>query len=142
MKLLRIAAPLALVVATGVIAACDTVAPAVPEPTPGPIAQSNALNGVYNLRASACGQVGSDTGLTIDGSTFTFPNATCKVASTESRVSSTRVTLSCDGSNTGGNRVVDLQVRDNLLRLTEDSTTISYYLCDRAPASSDAMVDL
>lgn len=138
----KFAIPFCAVAVIGAIAACDTIAPATPEPTPGPRAQSNALNGVYNLRASECGTVGSSTGLTIDGSRFSFPESTCTVANSEQQVDRTAVTLSCEGGPGGGNRLVELQIRDNLLRLTEDQTTLSYYLCDRADASSDTMAGL
>ncbi|WP_294925465.1 hypothetical protein [uncultured Paracoccus sp.] len=137
MKALKIATPLCAIAALAALAACETTPPATPEPTPGPSAASNALNGTYNLRASSCGTTGSDTGLVIDGSRFTFPETTCTVAGSEQQVSSTRVTLACQGSPAAGNRIVDLQIRDNLLRLTEDSMTLNYHLCDRAEASSD-----
>ncbi len=129
--------PLAAIALLGAVAACDKVAPANPEPTPGPIAQSNALNGSYNLRASDCGTEGSKTGLTIDGNRFTFPAASCSVANSEQQVNRTEVTLACDGAGTGGNRVVQLQSRPGVLRVTEDQTTLTYYQCAKAAASSD-----
>lgn len=138
MKALKIATPLCALAAIAALAACDTVAPATPEPTPGPIAQSNALNGVYNLRASGCGTVGSDTGLIIDGSRFMFAGATCTVANSQKMGNKTQVTLSCDGATTGGNRIIDLQIRDGLLRMTEDQISVNYYQCESAIASSSA----
>lgn len=136
---LKLIAPLGALAVVAAIAACDTVAPATPEPTPGPAAQSNALNGVYDLRQSGCGAVNSDTGLTIDGNRFTFPGASCVVANSETKLNRTEVTLSCDG---GTNRVVQLQTREGILRITEDQTTLNYFQCERAQASSDAMVEL
>lgn len=123
------------------VAACDQVAPVVPEPTPGPIAQSSALNGTYNLLRSGCGDVASDKRLVIDGNKFIFPGATCTAANSEQQVGRTRVTLACEGSPAAGNRVVDLQTRpDGTLRMTEDSITLTYFQCMKATASSDALV--
>ena len=75
------------------IAACDQIAPATPEPTPGPLAQSNALNGTYNLLRSNCGEVGNDKSLVIDGNKFLFPNASCTVVSRLPRSSSTKTRI-------------------------------------------------
>lgn len=122
------------------IAACDKVAPAVPEPTPGPMAQSSALNGTYNLLESNCGDPVSDKRLVIDGNKFMFPAATCTVASSEAQVNRTRVTLSCEGSPAAGNRIIDLQTRpDGTLRMTEDSITLTYHQCMKASASTDSL---
>ena len=52
---------LAAVTALGIVAACDRVAPADPEPTPGPVAQPNSLNGTWNLLESHCGDPASDS---------------------------------------------------------------------------------
>ncbi|WP_374635512.1 hypothetical protein [Paracoccus sp. (in: a-proteobacteria)] len=128
------------------LAACDTVeqlsAPVVPQNTPGPMAQDSALNGVYNLRQSECGQPVSEKSLVIDGRKFLFPRAECAVVRAERQPSQTRVTLSCEGpSGSAGNRVVDLQTRaDGTLRLTEDSLTLTYFQCMKAPASTDSLV--
>lgn len=131
----------AAVAGMGVLAACDQIAPASPEPTPGPVAQSSALNGTYNLLASNCGETSSDKSLVIDGNKFMFPAATCTVASSEAQVNRTRVTLACEGSPSAGNRVVDLQTRpDGTLRLTEDSITLTYFQCMKASASTDSLV--
>lgn len=129
------------VMALGAVAACDQIAPEVPRNTPGPIAQSNALNGTYNLLESGCGDASSDKGLVIDGNKFLFPAASCTVASSEPQVNRTRVTLSCEGSPSAGNRIVDLQTRpDGTLRLTEDSITLTYFQCMKASASTDSLV--
>ena len=128
------------------LAACDTVesltAPVVPQNTPGPIAQDSALNGVYNLLRSECGEMGSEKSLVIDGRKFLFPRASCTVVKSERQPSQTRVTLSCEGdSGSAGNRVIDLQTRsDGTLRVTEDSLTLTYFLCMKAPASTDSLV--
>lgn len=123
------------------LAACDEIAPANPEPTPGPEAQSSALNGTYNLVESDCGDVTSDKSLVIDGNKFMFPGASCTVADTEQQVNRTRVTLACEGSPAAGNRVVDLQTSpDGTLRLTEDSLTLTYFQCMKAQASTDSLV--
>lgn len=125
------------------LAACsqEEVAPVVPENTPGPMAQSSALNGTYNLLRSNCGEVGNDKSLVIDGNKFVFPNASCTVVSSEPQVDRTRVTLSCEGSPAAGNRVVDLQTRrDGTLRMTEDSITLTYFQCMKAAASTNSLV--
>lgn len=140
MKTLKTVTPLCALAAILAIAACDTTAPATPEPTPGPIAQSNALNGVYNLRASACGVEGSDTALTIDGSRFLFPTATCTVVDSQQKVGKTEVTLACDGATAGGNRIIDLQIHHDQLRMTEDQVSVNYHQCEHAVASSSATV--
>lgn len=132
---------LAAVTALGIVAACDRVAPADPEPTPGPVAQPNSLNGTWNLLESHCGDPASDKALVIDGNRFLFPATNCLVANSEQQVNRTRVTLSCEGSHAGGNRVVDLQLRpEGVLRLTEDSMTLTYHQCLRAAASTDSLV--
>ena len=128
-------------VATLGIAACDQTAPADPQNTPGPVAKPNALNGTYNLLESNCGDANSDKSLVIDGNKFLFPGATCTVANSETQVNRTRVTLSCTGSPAAGNRIVDLQTRPNgVLRMTEDSLTLTYHQCMKAQASTDSLV--
>ena len=128
------------------LAACDTVesltAPLVPQNTPGPMAQDNALNGTYNLLRSECGQAGSEKSLVVDGRKFLFPRAECAVVRSERQPSQTRVTLNCEGGpGAAGNRVIDLQTRaDGTLRVTENSLTLSYFLCMKAPASTDSLV--
>ena len=148
MKPTKVFIAVAALAALGGLAACDSssngnaeIAPAVPEPTPGPVAQSDALNGTYNLRQADCGNVSSPTRLVIDGSSFTFPQTSCTVANSEKQVDRTRVTLACSGSPEAGNRIVDLQVtRNGTLRMTEDETTVTYFQCMKAAASSDALV--
>ena len=127
-------------------AACSAVdtltAPLVPQNTPGPIAQDNALNGVYNLLRSECGQPASDKSLVVDGRKFLFPRASCTVVRSERQPSQTRVTLSCEGGpGSAGNRIVDLQTRaDGTMRMTEDSLSVTYFQCMKAPASTDSLV--
>ncbi|SMO35395.1 hypothetical protein [Paracoccus laeviglucosivorans] len=141
MKMNKPLLALVAVTALGAIAACDQIAPAVPEDTPGPMAQSSALNGTYNLLASDCGDPTSDKSLVIDGNKFMFPGASCTIASSERQVNRTRVTLACEGSPAAGNRIVDLQTRpDGTLRMTEDSITLTYFQCMKASASTDSLV--
>ena len=137
MKTTRLIAPALAVAALIGVVACETTAPATPEPTAGPAASSNALNGVYNLRLSDCGDAATRSGLTIDGNRFNFAASSCVVANSETKLNMTEVTLSCDNLT---NRVIQLQSRDGVLRLTQDQTTFTYYQCERAPASSSAMV--
>ncbi|MBD9525860.1 MULTISPECIES: hypothetical protein [Paracoccus] len=123
------------------LAACDQVAPVKPEPTPGPVAQSSALNGTYNLLKSQCDNVTSDKSLVIDGNKFRFPAATCTATGSTQEIGKTRVTLSCEGSPAAGNRVVDLQtLPDGTLRMTEDSITLTYFQCMKASASSSSLI--
>ncbi|MTH36268.1 hypothetical protein GL279_16860 [Paracoccus limosus] len=132
---------IATIAGLGAVAACDQIAPQPPEPTPGPAAQSSALNGTYNLLESRCGDPTSDKSLVIDGNKFMFPAATCTVVSAEPQVNRTRVTLACSGSPAAGNRVVDLQSRpDGSLRMTEDTITLTYRQCMKASASTDSLV--
>lgn len=144
MKIRKLIAPLGAIALVTVVAACqdEKVAPATPAPTPGPIAQSNALNGIYNLRESSCGVVNSDTGLVIDGNKFSFPNSTCTIANSTTQVNRTVVTLSCQGGANGGNRVVELQSRPGTLRITENGTSLNYFQCAKAEASSDTRPEL
>jgi len=131
---------LAAAAVLGGLAACDQAGPVTPEDTPGPVAQSSALNGTYNLLRSDCGDPNSDKSLVIDGNRFIFPAATCTVASSERQVNQTRVTLACEGSPAAGNRVVDLQIRnDGTLRISENSITLTYFQCMKAAASSSSL---
>lgn len=143
--------PVLVLAATTLLAlgACDTAdtgdetsAPVVPQNTPGPSAQDSALNGTYNLLRSECGAAGSEKSLVIDGRNFLFPRAECAVVRAERQPAQTRVTLSCEGGpGAAGNRVVDLQTRaDGTLRLTENSLTLTYFLCMKAPASTDSLI--
>lgn len=136
----------AALAALGSLASCgsgsDTgeFAPAAPEPTAGPVAQSNSLNGTYNLRQADCGNTDSPTRLVIDGNRFSFPETICTVTSSEKRVDSNRVVLSCEGNPAAGNRVLDLQVnRSGTLRITEDEKAVNFYQCMRAAASSSSL---
>jgi hypothetical protein len=131
------------------VAACSAIdvidsftAPPAPQNTPGPAAQDNALNGVYNLRRSECGQENSEKMLVIDGRKFLFPRADCQVVRSERQPSQTRVTLSCAGGpGAEGNRVVDLQTNaEGTLRLTENSLTLTYFQCLKAKASTDSLI--
>lgn len=140
MKTAKLLIAAAALTGLGALAACDQAPPDVPEPTPGPVAQSNALNGTYNLLRSECGNAASDKGLVIDGNKFFFPGATCTAATSEKQVDRTRVTLACEGSPAAGNRIVDLQTRpDGTLRLSEDSITLTYFQCMKATASSSSL---
>ena len=128
------------------LSACTAIdtftAPAVPRNTPGPAALSNALNGVYNLRRTECGQAESETALVVDGRNFLFPRAKCTVVKSERQPNQTRVTLSCEGGpGSAGNRIVDLQTRaDGTMRMTEDSLSVTYFQCMKAPASTDSLI--
>lgn len=139
---IKFALPFAALAVVGALAACDKVAPATPETTPGPVAQENALNGSYNLVASRCGDPTSDKSLTIDGNRFIFPGSTCTVASSEQQVNRTQVTLSCAGGPAAGNRIVQLQQRPGVLRVTEGPNTLTYFQCQKEIASSNTQIGL
>ncbi|AUH63198.1 hypothetical protein [Paracoccus zhejiangensis] len=119
-------------IATLGLAACEEgAAPPVPEPAAGPIDAPGSLNGTYNLRASDCTDQGApETRLTIEGNKFNFYESACTVAASEPGTSSTQVTLSCAGEGEQRNRVVELQNRPGELRLTDDSTTLTYFKCE------------
>ena len=119
-------------VATLGLVACEETRVAPPEPTPvaGPVDAPDSLNGTYNLRASDCTEQDQpETRLTIEGNKFNFYESACTVANSDSSTSYTRVTLSCTGEGQDFNRVVDLQNRDGELRLTEGSTSLTYFKC-------------
>ncbi|MDN3712308.1 hypothetical protein QWZ10_11980 [Paracoccus cavernae] len=132
-----LALPLAAIALAGFVAACEKTAPPVPDQTPGPVAASNALNGSYNLRASDCGNEQSATRMVIDGNRFLVAGSTCTVVDSNVQVNRTEVTLSCEGGELNGNRVLYLQSRPDVLRVTRDQTTLTYFQCARAAASSD-----
>ena len=60
----------------------------------------------------------------------------------EVQVNRTEVTLSCEGGELSGNRVLYLQSRPDVLRVTRDQTTLTYFQCARAIASSDVTAGL
>ncbi|MFV0300880.1 MAG: hypothetical protein ACK5IP_08395 [Paracoccus sp. (in: a-proteobacteria)] len=127
-KLLAIAAATTLG-----LAACQEqgTAPPEPEPATGPVDAPGSLNGTYNLRASDCGAGNEpETRLVIDGNRFDFYESACTVAHSESGTSSTRVTLACTGEGQEFSRIVDLQNRPGQMRLTEGTTTLTYFKCD------------
>lgn len=114
------------------LTACDqtTLPTAAPEPTPGPVASADSLNGTYNLRASDCLNENSpQTRLVIDGNKFNFHESACTVADVHSDTSITNVTLSCQGEGNTFNRIVRLQSRPGELRMTDDTRTLTYYRC-------------
>lgn len=115
------------------LAACEpeAQAPAVPEPTAGAIADPNSLNGSYNLRQSGCtANDAPETALTIAGDKFNFYESSCTVARTEGEPQSLKVTLACTGEGAEFNRNVTLQTVPGELRMTDDSTTLTYFKCD------------
>lgn len=132
-----LALPLAAIALAGFVAACEKTAPPVPDQTPGPVAASNALNGSYDLRASDCGNEQSSTRMVIDGNRFLVAGSSCTVVDSNLQVNRTEVTLSCAGGELNGNRVLYLQSRPDVLRVTRDQTTLTYFQCARAAASSD-----
>lgn len=133
----KLALPLAAIATLGILAACENSAPPVPDQTAGPVAAPNALNGSYNLRSTECGNEASPTRMVIDGNRFLVAGSTCTVVSSEVQVDRTEVTLSCAGGELNGNRVLYLQSRPDVLRVTRDQTTLTYFQCAKAVASSD-----
>ncbi|MFV0301317.1 MAG: hypothetical protein ACK5IP_10630 [Paracoccus sp. (in: a-proteobacteria)] len=127
-KLLAIAATTTLG-----LAACQEPGTAPPEPEVAArsVDAPGSLNGTYYLRASDCtAGDGSETRLVIDGNKFNFHESACTVADSETGASWTRVTLACTGEGQDFSRIVDLQNRPGQMRLTEGTTTLTYFKCD------------
>ncbi|WP_240517217.1 hypothetical protein [Paracoccus salipaludis] len=101
------------------------IAPAAPEATagtPGP----DTLDGTWNLVASQCGDPASEGRLTIQGNKFTFPTSDCTVGTSEVQTNYTSVSLGCSGA---ANRQLNISIRPGVMRMTEGSTTLTYYRC-------------
>ena len=101
------------------------MAPAAPTPTAG-IDRADTMNGTWNLVASKCGDPASDSRLVINGTKFTFPTSECTATGSTAKGNATSVNLGCSGS---ANRVLDFTMRPGILRVTEDTTTLTYYRC-------------
>lgn len=124
------AKPLFLLGALTLVAACEATPAPQAEAAAGPIETPNSLNGTYNLNLSACGaEEPNATKLVVSGNRFEFAGSSCTVAESKIVGSVNRVTLSCDGAKTGGNRVVALEKRGNELKMTEDRTVLRYQKC-------------
>lgn len=102
------------------------VAPAAPRETAGDVQGADSLNGTFNLVKSQCGDATSKGSLKIDGRTFTFPTATCTATNSEVKSNFTSMTLGCSGAP---NRQVNISIKPGVMRLNEDSTTLTYYRC-------------
>lgn len=124
------AKPLFLLGALALVAACEATPAPKAEEVSGPIDSPDSLNGTYNLNVSACGaQEPNATKLVISGNKFDFAGSSCSVAESKVVGSLNRVTLSCEGGKSGGNRIVALEKRGNELKMTEDRTVLRYYKC-------------
>ena len=100
-------------------------APAAPTATAG-VAGADSLNGQWNLVASQCGDAASPGRLTIQGNRFTFPTADCTASNSTVQTNYTSVSLGCSGA---ANRQLNISIRPGVMRMTEDSTTLTYYRC-------------
>lgn len=101
------------------------VAPAAPTATAG-VAGADTLNGQWNLVASQCGDATSPGRLTVSGNRFTFPTSECTSTNSTVQTNYTSVSLGCSG---GPNRQLNISIRPGVMRMTEDSTTLTYYRC-------------
>ena len=101
------------------------VAPAAPTATSG-TPGADSLNGTWNLVASQCGDPASPGRLTIQGNRFTFPTSECTASSSTVETNFTSVSLGCSGA---ANRQLNISIRPGVMRMTEDTTTLTYYRC-------------
>lgn len=112
----------------------ETTAPAAPEAVSGAVEPSNSLNGVYNLRASECGQAASEGALTIQGNQFQFYGGQCTAVKTTIAGDAAETELSCNGEGGQGfNRLVKLRLSPGVMQLEEKGINLRYYRC-AAPA--------
>lgn len=95
---------------------------AISSPTQG----STSLDGTWNLVASQCNDPASQGRLTVEGYRFNFPTAECVATRSEAQAASTSVSLGCTGA---ANRQLELSLRPGIMRMTEGSTTLTYYRC-------------
>ena len=102
------------------------VAPAAPTATSGAINAPDSLDGTWNLVASQCNDPASKGRLTIQGRNFTFPAANCTATSSKVETNFTSVSLGCSGA---ANRQLNISLRPGVMRVTEDTTTLTYYKC-------------
>ncbi|WP_158644559.1 hypothetical protein [Paracoccus jeotgali] len=110
----------------------ETVAPAAPVAASGAVAPANSVNGSYNLRASECGQPGSEGALNIQGNKFVFHESECTAISSTNKGDATEVELSCTGENQGFTRLTKLRLSPGVLRLEENNVGLRYYRCPAA----------
>lgn len=101
------------------------VAPAAPTATSG-TPGADSLDGRWNLVASQCGDAASPGRLTVQGNKFSFPTAECTATTSTVETNFTSVSLGCSGAP---NRQVNISIRPGVMRLTEDTTTLTYYRC-------------
>lgn len=112
----------------------ETFAPAPPEAVSGTIQPPNSLNGVYNLRASECGQAASEGALTVQGNQFQFYGGQCTAVKTNIVGNAAETELSCnDEAGQGFNRMVKLRLSPGVMQLEEKGINLHYYRC-AAPA--------
>lgn len=142
---MKLTAPIILAVAGLSLAACtedgaSKVAPVAPTPTAGLIDAPNSLNGEWNLVAAQCGQAGSKGRLHIAANKFDFAEASCISTSSTVQTNYTSVSLECKGGPAPFNRELNLSLRGQQMRLTEDSKTLTYYRCAAAEVAPGATV--
>lgn len=101
------------------------LAPRAPEPVAG-VPGADSLDGTWNLVASQCGDPASQGSLVIAGTNFNFPTAECTVGTSSVETNFTRVSLGCKGAE---NRQLDISIRPGVMRMTEGSTTLTYFRC-------------
>lgn len=102
------------------------VAPAAPTATSGQIKGADSMDGEWNLVAKECGDAASKGRLAIKGNKFTFPAAECTATSSKVETNFTSVSLGCSGA---ANRQLNISMKPGVMRVTEDTTTLTYYRC-------------
>ncbi|WBU55474.1 hypothetical protein [Paracoccus sediminicola] len=108
----------------------ETTAPAEPEVASGAVEPANSLNGTYNLRASECGQPGSEGALEVDGPRFTYTEAQCRATRSEVKGDATEVQLTCNtGEGEDYERLVLMRLSPGILQIEEDGTGVRFYRC-------------
>ena len=112
----------------------ETTPAAPPVADSGPVAPENSLNGIYNLRATECGQAASEGGLTVQGNKFQFYGGQCTAVKSTVGPDATETELSCNGEDGKGfNRLVKLRLSPGVMQMEEKGINLRYYRC-AAPA--------
>ncbi|HRO16206.1 MAG TPA: hypothetical protein PLL33_14440 [Paracoccus sp. (in: a-proteobacteria)] len=109
-----------------VVVDAPEMAAAVPDATSGPMEGADTLNGTWNLVASQCGDPASQGRLVVSGNRFTFPTTECTATSAEVQTNYTSVSLGCSSAP---NRQLNISLRAGQMRVTENSTTLTYFRC-------------
>lgn len=102
------------------------VAPAAPTANSGDVKGADSMDGTWNLVAKDCGKADAKGSLVIQGNKFTFPAAECTATGSKVETNFTSVSLGCSGAP---NRQLNISIKPGVMRVTEDTTTLTYYKC-------------